>query len=72
MYPAPGPAFFSTLEIASSICSVMFSPAGDANSPEPPAEQKMHPQVPFVPSRLGHVFAKLIDALYILQPNTDL
>ena len=48
---------------ASSICRSMGSAADAAKSPEPPAEQKMQPRVPRVPSRFGQVTSALRESL---------
>ena len=55
----PSFVFFATRFFASSICSVTDSQGPPAHSPPPPAEQKMHPRVSRLPSRLGQVKPRL-------------
>ena len=55
-------AFFKIRSFASPIC-FPISPAADANSPDPPAEQKLQPPDPTEPSLLGQVHPDDRDSL---------
>ena len=63
--------FFSTRALAEISCSGMERLRSGAKSPLPRLEQKIHPRVPRVPSRLGQVKPPSKDSLYTLQPKTS-